>query len=117
MRLVHKILARWFKRVPSNSPLIAAPVCPDWTSEDADQFAAFLRSPTGDTLIKRARALECANAIKACQQTPLAASRAAGFSDCVNWLTSLAGARPDNEQTPATAQGETQRAEKELAID
>ena len=73
--------------VPSFLP--AAPNgAPDWKVDNATFLKSFMGSETGQILMKRARALECATALGACQgkTEPL---RAAGFSDAINWLESL----------------------------
>lgn len=74
-----------------------------------------MSGPTGSALLARARALEAANALHGCQDaitSTHSAGRAAGFSDCVNWLESLSrvtGDQVTNDEPPP--EGETESLE------
>jgi hypothetical protein len=71
--------------------LAAAPnPAPDWTAEHAEAFRRYLSGQDGQDLLARAHALECSLAIKACRHEGVSPERAAGFSDAVRWLESLA---------------------------
>lgn len=100
-------MARIFK---GESPLVSAPsFAPDWTSDYATGFKKFLSSEEGRVLFARARALECKLALDACQGKAVSPERAAGFSDCINWLESLArisGASPVQDATTEPRSGE-----------
>jgi hypothetical protein len=59
------------------------------------RWRGFLDSDLGKDLMAKARALECAKALQACQADPnnpfvVKPDRAAGFSDAINWFQSLA---------------------------
>lgn len=101
-----KRLIGWLRRIVgvSSTPLCAVPVAPEWTKEDAANWKQFLRTPTGQALWIRARAMEAATCVKAC------AGRAnhrmaGGISYSLNWLESLAtisGDSPAKESTTDT---------------
>ncbi len=64
----------------------------------------FIGGETGQKLFMRARALEAAQAIKACNEifhTEKEAMRAAGFGDCLNWLERLASPQMISQSTGA----------------
>ncbi len=74
-------------------PLSAPSPAPEWTAADVSTLRAFLQTPTGQSLLKRGHAQEFNTAISACQDpmhTVHSAARAAGFSDAIQWLESLA---------------------------
>ena len=73
-----------------NSPIPIAP-SPDWTEDDASNWKSFLKTPSGQALWIRARAMEAATCIKACagQYDP---KMAGGISFTMNWLEQLANA-------------------------
>lgn len=82
---------RRIKGVNRFSSLSVVTLPPEWTSEHASRLKAFLRSDHGQAFLLRARALEAATAIKACRRDQNTnPDRAAGFSDCLNWMESLA---------------------------
>jgi hypothetical protein len=86
-------LRRWMQENKSpNIPEVYKPT-PDWTVNEAIIWRTFLANPTGQILLKRARAMESINAIKGANDvfhTQHSAGRTAGFSDAINWLESLA---------------------------
>jgi len=75
----------------SSSSLPAAPVAaPQWTPGYAQDLKHFLGTECGVVLMSRARAMECATALRACQNPDdCHPQRAAGVSDAINWLQSL----------------------------
>lgn len=80
--------------------LISAPVTPEWNASDAAAFKHFLSTSTGKKLIGRARAFECAMALKSVQDptaTLHSSGRACGISDGINWIFSLSVASPEDE--------------------
>lgn len=122
MRPILKFLGIFFKSKHSTSNLPAVPLASEWTDEDRTRLLQFLRNPTGEKFILRARAVESKNAIAACQDsvtTTHSAARAAGFSDAVKWMLSLSisSSEPDviGSESEA-ADGETRNLEHDLAI-
>lgn len=71
----------------------ALPPVTEWGESEARVWRTFLESPTGKTLMLRARGLEYANAVRGAQDqfhTVHSAGRTAGITDALNWLESLA---------------------------
>ena len=87
-----KALLKWLRRAweqDASVPLLAVPIAPEWTAEDATHWKQFLQSPTGQSLLKRARAMEVGLCVNACagKHEP---KMAGGVSICLNWMESLA---------------------------
>lgn len=82
-------LCGWKRPVAASTPLPAIPLAPDWTEEHASHLLTFLKNPTGQALLQRARAKQAADCIEACKggYDP---RMAAGFSHAIDWLESLA---------------------------
>ena len=70
-------------------PLISVPIAPEWMPEDASHWKQFLKTPAGQSLWLRARAMEAATCVKACAglHDP---KMAGGISFTLNWLEQLA---------------------------
>jgi len=87
---------KWFGRRAGAQSLPAAPLAPEWSRENATDLRKFLTSETGQILLQRGHSLECATALRACKvadkDSPfhVPPQRAAGFSDALLWLESLA---------------------------
>lgn len=67
---------------------------PDWTVENVLNLRKFILTPTGKSFMQRARAVEAAGCVRSCKDamhTTHSAARAAGFSDCLEWVESMAG--------------------------
>lgn len=81
----------WLRRGGQSKPLLAVPVAPEWSHEDAANWNQFLRSQTGQSLWLRARAMEAATCVNACagKHEP---KMAGGISFTLNWLEQMANA-------------------------
>lgn len=78
----------------SSGPIPAPESALAWTVADVLNLRKFLQSDTGAKLLQRARAMEYNIAVNACRDavhTAHSAGMAAGVSDTVQWLQSLAG--------------------------
>lgn len=100
-----------------SSPLLSVVPAPPWSPEDARQLLTFLRSPTGQTMLMKARAMEASTCVAACagKGNP---SRAAGISDTLNWLESLAtisGADPVQTANDETSHAQNENLDPELS--
>lgn len=106
---------KWFRKKAEALPSL--PVVGDWHPSDRDNLNRFLESRTGKKLIERGRAVEYATSVAACADKISqghSAPRAAGFSDCLNWLLSLSVAASAKPQIDSRAQGDAQPIESEL---
>jgi hypothetical protein len=87
------------------------PQCPVWSAEDAAHWRTFLGSPTGNSLWKRARAMQIASCVNACDGK-LEPKLAGGISFTLNWMEQLATI----SESPA-ASGETyENSKREIAV-
>lgn len=89
-----KRLAVWLRRAWAQDvsvPLLSVPIAPAWTPEDATRWKQFLQSPTGQSLLTRARAMEVGLCVNACagKHEP---KMAGGVSFAFNWLERMADA-------------------------
>jgi hypothetical protein len=87
-----KSVARQRPDIPG-APIIAPTIPPDWTTADVSALRGFFNTATGGKLLQRGRAMEYSMAVTACgdsMHTVHSAARAAGISDTLNWLESLA---------------------------
>jgi hypothetical protein len=82
-------------KVASATELRSAPgAAPVWTVEDVLNLNKFFQTSTGTKLLQRARAMEYNTAVRSCRDafhTVHSAGVAAGVSDTIHWLESLAG--------------------------
>ena len=89
-----KALLKWLRRAwaqDASVPLLAVPIAPAWTAEDATHWKQFLLSPSGQSLLIRARAMETALCVSACagKHEP---KMAGVVSFAFNWLERMADA-------------------------
>ena len=103
------------RRAAAPDRLPVAPLAPEWTRENATQLRQFLSSPTGLTLLAKARAADYFY----CRQTAQAASvgevSVSTFSDAINWLESLTRVAGDQATTDDAPSGEREGVEPEFA--
>ena len=90
MKRLANLLRRALK-VKEPLSLLSVPVAPAWTAEDATHWKQFLLSPSGQSLLIRARAMETALCVSACagKHEP---KMAGGVSFAFNWLERMADA-------------------------
>jgi hypothetical protein len=77
-------------------------VAPDWSMQDMGFWRHFLFTPTGRRLQARLLRVAYANAIQGCQDamhTTHSAGKAAGFSECWQYLESLSRSASDSAET------------------
>src|SRR5580692_3960184 len=85
---------------PASSQEISFPECPTWMQEDADHLKSFLGTPTGQSLIKKMRAMQIANCIRACKGE-IEPKLAGGITFTVDWFEklSISGESPVKDST------------------
>lgn len=79
---------------------------PSWSADESRILRGFLDSETGRNFMRRARGVERETALKMCgdvMHTSHSAGRAAGFSDCLTWIQSLASDDTINKLSGASA--------------
>lgn len=78
--------------VPPASARHSSPWTPgvtEWTADNAAELAKFFTSSTGQALLVRARARQCATAIASQQAQAVGEVNIETFSDAIDWLVSL----------------------------
>lgn len=110
MKRLANLLRRALK-VKEPLSLLSVPVAPEWTPEDATRWKQFLQSPTGQSLLTRARAMEVGLCVNACagKHEP---KMAGGVSFAFNWLERMADAETITSASlakDATTEDSTQR--------
>lgn len=104
LRTKGAILAKQFLKMLPQMPEDAPP----WSQANVLALKAFFATPTGATLLKRARAMEYNRSVNACSDvfhTQHSAGVAKGITDTLNWIESLASpdmlerlSRPSGDQ-------------------
>jgi hypothetical protein len=83
----------WLKKLlhgrAAHSPVLQVPLAPEWTQENQAELRKFLSSKTGQTLLKKARAMEANYAVKACLNGSPDPKLVGGISFTLDWLVKL----------------------------
>lgn len=116
MRRLLRAFQRWFAPGATLPSLPAAPTAPDWNADDRAFWSQFLASKTGQTLLRRGRAIQCETQRTACADvfhTQHSAGAAKGFGECLDWLETLSrtsrvteDSGPESGQTDTNPNGE-----------
>src|SRR5262245_1492641 len=112
-RLFANLLRKYF-----GISIVRTPDCPEWTSDDAANFATFLKTATGRALRARMHSLTSVVCVSGCQNAITATHSAgigAGWKECTDKffehakISRTAGAQAEDETAP---EGEEQLLER-----